>query len=405
MADMVVKRRFLWRMFIKNTEYWLDSLASDGIHIKYLDFSSNYFAFEKGEPKKYRYCFSYNKFYEPEDSQQERALRKNGWEKLFTDDRWSLYRTENLSELTIMPNRRGIYLRNNSMLNVYNLVSFILLLSAFALSVLSLFFYARPVMSEDRFFTRIVTLISVFGGLIVLNFLFFLKLTLDNGKILEEFGAALNPEYAIYRHYLRNMTFENWLEKLLISEGDIVPHFKPFWFLAPDKFENWVELMELKGMNFYRIDKTGTIVYFIKGHSRTIKYYVVGNFKNDLDDTKQLLENEWKIVYSTSGQLGKLVVLARVYERRKPLFFKKKEDYLKNAGKIVKRFLTWIPALFALSAGGFIYQMAAGIGGASLYVAAVVCLISGYLFLRIVRYLVRVRRRSGAIYRQPGGRA
>ncbi|WP_227820969.1 DUF2812 domain-containing protein [Clostridioides sp. ZZV15-6383] len=40
--------------------------------------------------------------------------------------------------------------------------------------------------------------------------------------------------------------------------------FKFDWYISPDKIEKWLEDMETKGYNLYRINKFGGIFYFHK---------------------------------------------------------------------------------------------------------------------------------------------
>ncbi|HEX3027009.1 MAG TPA: DUF2812 domain-containing protein [Clostridia bacterium] len=397
MSGLIVKYRPFWSFLVQDTEKWLETLAGRGLHIKSVDFKKNKFVFFEGEPVRCKYRFSYNKF-ETKRPQKENTLSKNGWEKLASYDKWVLYKTQNTNELNVIPNRRGIYLRNNSLLLIYNVVSFIILLSAFIVSF-TLLIFLSPNRTDSSFFNGIFVIVLIFAVLIVANFLIFLRLSFTNSKILEEFGSSLNPQYAIYKHFIKHKTFEDWLEKLLVKEGDIVKVFRPFWIFSPDKFENWLETMEARGMNFYKIGKPDFLIYFIRGNTRKMKYCLVGNDKANLDDTKMLLESDWNIVYSTTGQFGKFVLISKSYEGKKPGLFRRQADYRANAYRIIFDYAALVLALLVILAlylvAAFVYPIL--FNRIWLALVAAVALLNVILIAKLAAYSVRVKKRSKSL--------
>lgn len=396
MATTVVKHRAGWKYFIVDTERWLDSLAAEGLHISEIDFSGNHFVFTLGEAEKCRHCFSYKKYpgSSVTDAKTEEVLEKHGWRKLCHDERWSLYKTVNTSELNVLPNRRGIYLRNNSLLLIYNILSFVLLLAALGGCFAYFAFGSADNRFDESFFRHAVMLAVLFGLLVLLNFLVFLKLSGSNKKIIEDFGASINPEYALYRHFVRNFTFEKWLEKLLVKEGDIIRMFHPIWLTAPDKFEDWLSRHEAEGLNYYKTGRAGCMQFFTKGTPRGVKYAIVNNRISDLDETRRFLEDDWKILYYTPGQIGKYMLLAKSYSQGEepPLFFSDGAQLKTNARVITLKYLLFLSFLFIADALWFIlnyYLFRLSFGG---FIALAVLLITLYAVARLIFYYLRVCR-------------
>jgi hypothetical protein len=393
MAESVIKHRFLWEYFIVDTERWLDTLAGEGLHIKSIDLARSRFEFMRGKPRLYRYCFSFQKF-PSEAAGRENFLKKNGWERVYRSGRWSLYRTRQQNEIGILPNRRGIYLRNNSLLLLYNIFSFILLLGLF-LGTLALLQATVP-SADVRFFRRFLSLILVFAVLIVGNFLIFLRLTAANNAILEEFSSAINPEYAIYHHFLRSGTFESWLEKLLIQGGDIVRGFRPLWLIAPDRFTRFLEKQEAAGIHLYRIGNLSGVLYFVHGNPRRMKYQVVSGSRSTLEDTRRFLEDGWNIAYSSPGQLWKIMLLAREYEDAPPLLFKTVREYRSNARGIAAHQLLIALTLFLFALLAAAFGLRSPGAGVPLFAAALLFVICVWMLCTILFYLLRVRKNAAA---------
>lgn len=77
--------------------------------------------------------------------------------------------------------------------------------------------------------------------------------------------------------------------------------FKFDWYSSPDKIEKWLEDIEAKGYNLYKINKFGGIFYFHKGSPRKIKYtvdYYYDVENNYFDEHKS---NGWNLVFRSIG--------------------------------------------------------------------------------------------------------
>jgi hypothetical protein len=315
------------------TEKWLGAMSSSGLHLCGLNFKGR-FSFKRVEPQKCKYIFCYAKF---EYTQSKKVKPKfRGWEEITHKDKWSVYRSTKASDTGVMPNRRGLFLHNNSLLCLYALLSSIALLVAFGVTFGIFAYLSRSSGTNDIFFRNAIGIIGIFALLLLGNFVIFLRFTSFNNRILEEPKAAVAPEKA-YLQYLRHKTFEAWLEKLLIRDGDIVKRLRPLWILSPRGFEKWLSRMELKGLNVYKINKTGFLFYFIKNSPRNIRYCVVNS---EGEDISRFLEGGWQVVYSSAGRFwrqGNIILLAHAYEGKVPLPFKDEREYIGNAARIMLR--------------------------------------------------------------------
>jgi hypothetical protein len=349
MSDTVVRRRLFWSFFILGTEKWLGGMSSSGLHLCSLDFSGS-FSFKRGEPHKYRYVFSYAKF---EYVQKKgNKIKTRGWEEIAHQDKWSVYRGTKSADTGVMPNRRGLFLHNNSLLCLYALLSSIALLLAFGVIFGIFAYFSRTSGGGDIFFRNAIGIIGIFALMLLGNFVVFLYMTSLNNRILEEPKVAVAPENA-YLQYLRHKTFETWLEKLLIRDGDIVKRIRPLWILSPRGFEKWLARMELKGLNVYKIHRTGFLFYFIKSAPRNIRYCIVNS---EGEDISHFLEGGWRVVYSSVGRFwrqGNITLLALAYEGKAPLPFKNEKEYIGNAARIMLRAVSSLFILLIVSLAFF----------------------------------------------------
>lgn len=364
------------------TEKWLGGLSASGLHLCGSDFRGG-FTFKSGEPKKYSYCFTYRKFDYP--TREERP-KKHEWEKVGQRDRWCVYRRAGTAAKGTMPNRRGLYLRNNSLLCLYALLSSIVLLAALG-TVFGLFaFFSRSLPSSDDFFRRAVAIIGLFALLLLSNFAFFLSMTSANGRILDETGDAAVPENA-YRQYIRHKTFEGWLEKLLIKDGDILMRFMPLWLLTPRGFENWLGRMEKRGFNVYKVHRSGTLYYFIKGASRSVRYCLANS---EGGTVARLMAEGWQMLFLTGGILGhfgRLAVLSQPFEGEPPVAFRNEKECISNAARLTLKYVTlYFVALIVLIAvySVLVYFKAPA---AAVWTAGAAVIVCTVFIVRVLLYL------------------
>lgn len=388
MSDTVVRYRPFWSLSILWTERWLDNMSLSGLHLCDLNFHGR-FVFKTGKPQNYRYCFVYTKF---EDKRNVKKTAK-GWEKIAHHDKWSVFRSSGDPSQNPAPNRRGLYLRNNSLLCLYALISSIILLAALGL-VFGLFaFKSRADLPNDDFFRRAVAIIGVFALLILCNFLVFLFMTSANSRILEQPGSVEAHENA-YRQFVSYKTFERWLEKLLIKEGDITKRLKIMWLMTPRGLENWLARMEHKGLNLYKIGKSGAVFYFTKGSPRSVRYCVINSEGGNLE---QCEKDGWRVVYSSVGKIGRffhIAVLARQNAEEAVLPFNSEKEYVSSAAHIMLKFTLLYFIFLTLFIGLFFALVYFEGPRAAILVTEIAAVVCTLLIVRMLVYFANAVRDS-----------
>lgn len=331
MSEYLVKHRLLWSFRILGTEKWLGEMASSGYILESLNFRGK-FRFKKSSKKYCRYCFTYNKFAPTEKSKNYAEV----WNKDFRKNNWNLYTTEEAEPKTI-PNRRGLFLRNNSLLCLYAFLSSILLLLLMVLS-LSGFIFDLDRSSYESFFRNSIAVIALFAVVLIANFICYLSLSSVNSHLLNRDYDEVLPVKA-YRQFISYKTFETWLEKLLIKDGDIVKRFHSLWLSTPHGVEKWLEKMESRGYNAYKIHKSGLIVYFTKGKPRNISYCVISG---DTSLIARCIEDGWQVVYSGEaifGQSRDIEVISRQYEDEPVKPFEDPKEIVSNAERLFEKYV------------------------------------------------------------------
>lgn len=77
--------------------------------------------------------------------------------------------------------------------------------------------------------------------------------------------------------------------------------FKFDWYGSPDKIEKWLEDMEIKGYNLYKINRLGGIFYFYKGSPRKIKYTVDYYYDAENNYFNEHKSKGWNLVFRSIG--------------------------------------------------------------------------------------------------------
>lgn len=389
MSDIEVRHRLFWSFFILETEKWLGGMSSSGLHLHSANFNGN-FCFEKSSPQNYRYCFTYNKF---------TASGMNGWKEVSNSGNWHIYRSP-ADDKNAMPNRRGLYLHHNSLLCLYAILSSIGLLLLFALTFGLFCFFTSKEAFGDGFFHGAIGIIGIFALLLLMNFAMFLRMTVANNRILEEPGRAVAPQKA-YRQFLVHKTFEGWLEKLLIREGDIIKKFRPLWILSPHRFENWLSSMEKKGFNVYKVHKSGIMFYFIKTAPRDLSFCIVNS---EGEDVIEFLKEGWKIVYSSGDFLflGRVLILSKEHEDENfSVPFLTEKEYIGNAARIMLRCISSIFILLILTLTAFFGLAFFKANDFAIYFSGAACIVFSLLIVKMLFYFINsVKFAKSNIYKQ-----
>jgi hypothetical protein len=374
MADIVVRYRPFWSFFILSTEKWLGRMSSSGLHFYKMNLHGIFY-FKTGNPQNIRYCFSYTKF---EGGKLKKKSPKSGWDKIFQCDKWSVYKSAKSAANADLPNRRGLYLHNNSLLCLYAFLSSIVLLAALGIAFGLFAFSSRNEIANGEFYKTAFLIIGIFALLLIVNFIFFLSMASANSRILEEPKEAIASEKA-YRQFISHNTFERWLEKLLIKDGDISKKILPLWFMSPRKFEREISDMERRGLNIYKVHKSGMMFYFTKGTPRNVKYCVVSN----VSSVSNFIGKGWRVIYSSGKKFVNIAVIAKTFETEPPEVFESEKGYIVNAARITARFTL---SYFIL----LILAITIMLALASVKAASVWIILSGIVVALCTLFIVRI---------------
>lgn len=380
MSDIVVRHRLFWSLSILGTEKWLDEMASSGLVLCGLNFHGR-FKFKRMKPQNCRFCFSYNKYI---NSSHEKLSKD--WEKVARRKRWTVYKTENCSP-KILPNKRGLYLHNNSLLCLYAFLSSLILLLILAFTF-SFYSMHHNFASYGSFIRTTVTLIGVFAIVILGNFVLYLTLTSANSHILEN-GYDTKLPIKEYHRFISSKTFEDWLEKLLIKDGDIFKRIHVIWFFTPKEIEKWLAKMQAKGYSVYKIHKSGTMFYFTKGVPKKTAYAVI---TGESANIASCIENGWQVVFSGAGLFGKsrnIAVVSCPYKDKRPLPFSNEKQTTMNAARILEKYTILYSVclmIFIALISIFVYLRAQM---PLLTIAAAAIVICVILLIRMIVYFAR----------------
>lgn len=125
-----------------------------------------------------------------------------------------------------------------------------------------------------------------------------------------------------------------------------IKRLKLAWSYAPDKIEKWLEDMESKGYNLYKVNKIGSMFYFTKGNPRKIKY--IADYQNSTDESYYEIHKQdgWKLNFKSAGSVINWSIWSKEYDDIVPEIYTNNEDLLKYAKKIlIINTITFLPAI------------------------------------------------------------
>lgn len=257
--------RSLWSLDIVGTEKWLTEMSNNGYILKHINLIKSTFEFEEEEPV-------YNRVYKIYRHKKDVKLLTNslidsGWKNIFTSNRWDVI--ENREEnIKLYPSREGILNRNKYI--KYILIGllayhFFLPIIFFITFTLATIFTREPVIvthNAGAMASRTIMLLIVAFTIYII-----LKVNKSDREIRAEGTKGIDLSYI-------NDRLDSKTEGILKKDKKIIKRYKFAWMYAPDKFQSYLEEMELKGYNLYKVSRLGNTFYFINGDSKKIAYFV-----------------------------------------------------------------------------------------------------------------------------------
>ncbi|WP_066064986.1 DUF2812 domain-containing protein [Neobacillus soli] len=331
----MIKKVFrpFWSYDVQKTEEWLSSMAEKGYFLIRINRGTRCFFFQQGEPKKLTYRIGYDKM---QGEALSKGLLSEGWTKVLQSGNWFVTANEKpLDQIKTSSVREGIIKHNRVIMYIFGgILSYFAITAMIFLSILSVAIFSpdsqvEVVESPYWIFTYIY-----FGAVLaILTVAIYsvIKIHKNNKNLIRE-KTNQNIDHS---KSLLEGRLPKEEEKQLKRSGQMIVKRKLGWMYAPDRLETWLETMELKGLNLYRVSKAGTF-YFVIGHPRHVSY--CADYQNIAEESYFDIHREagWKMVFNSLGSLQKWSIWSREYAENeaRPQIYSDKSHQLKHAKRI-----------------------------------------------------------------------
>lgn len=313
--------KFFWSYDIERTEEWLGTMAANGYLFKKVNTVTRQFKFEKSTAQQLVYQIIFDKTTAPVLST---TLVEEGWKHLYSHRSWHVIVNEDKEEqINAFPARDGIIHHNRIIMNVYiGIFIYLLFHASVSLVMLSLNLFIG---GSLEFVPSPYWIITGLGGIIaiglwIITIYSITKINRTNKKLIG--GESL---------------VENELKKDVFGAGHLIMKRRWYWFDAPDTLESWLEGMERKGYNLYRISKRGLKFYFKKGTPRHVSYCVDFQYFPNKTYFDMHHETGWDLKFSSNSSLFIWSLWSQDYEQghKQPRIYSDHMNQSKHARKIM----------------------------------------------------------------------
>lgn len=162
--------------------------------------------------------------------------------------------------------------------------------------------------------------------------------------------------------------------------------FKWWWAWSPEKLENWLEDMESKGWQLFRIGGGAIIFHFKKGMPRKISYCVDYQSKVEPEYLNLFEDAGWKLVYSGMGWY----IWSLKYEGAKPEIYTDIDSLIRRNKSIVKLILILIAVNIPNVTS--VTRIVKSGGSSKTWLAISYMLIYGILFYGLIKFIIINRK-------------
>lgn len=319
-----------WSYDVTKTEQWLSKMASSGLTFVGLNRWTRCFYFNETTTDSRIYRIAYDKSKSPV---LPKTLQAEGWKATVTAEKWQIT-TNNRSEQTIrnFPTRDGVIKHNQTITYLfYGLLFYLISVLIAPISLAFSYFFTNEVIVVEESPYWIVTYLffALVIGLIALGIYSIIKITKTNN--------ALKNSLAIETITKPNNGNDKEAERQLKRSGRWVTKVRLGWMYSPDKLEKWLESMEQRGFNLYRVSKIGTVFHFTKDQPRRIAYRV--------DYQRQPLasyfaihkEAGWRDCFVSCSNLENWTIWSQEYmeNQQRPQLYSDNPTRIKHARKMV----------------------------------------------------------------------
>ncbi|TAA73338.1 DUF2812 domain-containing protein [Planococcus salinarum] len=386
----------LWSYDVQKTEEWLADMAGNGLIFERLNRWTRCFYFQERETETRIYRIAYDKI---KSSVLPKTLQEEGWGHIATAGNWK-FSSNSQPETAIQtsPVRDGIVKHNRFLTYLFlpMIFYFAIILLNFTISMMSSWIqYGGSNIEESPMWIVTYLFMAFVLGSVIFGIYSIVKITRTNRKLQ---GTVKLDAVSMHRH------LDPQTEKELKKAGRLVRKVKFAWIYSPDKMEQWLESMELRGFHLHRVNKIGNVFYFIKGEPRRIAYRV--DYQRGPTESYYAIHREagWKEKFVSYSNMENWTIWSQAYEENeeRPQLYSDRSSRLKHAKRIA---ITYTVLFFPLVAF-YIYfiiniMMSADTiqdwfvwNSSGLFMIAV--LIFGTFIFRIWAYYGRLRKQTSA---------
>lgn len=386
----MIKRFFrpLWSYDVVKTENWLNSMSLDGYRLIRVNFKARIFTFESfpSQALFYRIVFQKNC-----RGNAPTNVLSSGWKADVTSRNYYIVHHDSSSPDMASPSYSGMLDKNRTLKFIIGILLLSLLLP---LLLIVIFPYALIIVLFEMM--GWVISLAILLVLIWMTYTYF-KLLETNRQLEQLCGEDLNLDFTIPR----DERLSEREEKEMLKTKQLVRRIRIAWTYEPDKTEKWLEAMESKGFNLYRLSRLGSTFYFMKGTPRRMKYSI--DYQNKAQGQYFAINKEagWKLVFTSPTRLMAQTIWSHEIPQggRTPEFYSDAELKIKQAKRFaVTYFCIFIPLCLVS-----IFMVIREITGwyftgycdyFELVIQTLLIFEFGYLALRTIRYYFRVRNGS-----------
>ena len=331
--------RPFWSYDVKQTEDWLAEMAAQGLIFTKLNRWTRCFYFQEQEPATRVYRIAYNKM---SSSVLPKTLQAEGWEKAGTAGNWEFtFNEQPESAIKTSPIREGIIKHNRMITYIFYGTSFYvtgILMANISMLASSYRQDGGINIVESSLWILTFIFFAILLGIMVLGIYSIAKITGTN-KELDGTTDGFWPVDEI----------DQQGEKELKKAGRWVTKVKFSWMYSPDKMEQWLESMEQRGLNLYRVNKIGTIFHFVKGEPRRIAYSI--DYQRGPTESYFAIHREagWHEEFTSFSNMEKWTIWSKTYGETEepPQLYSDQSSRLKHAKRIALTYTAMFSPLVA----------------------------------------------------------
>ena len=313
---MISKFRPIWSLDIERTESWLSDMAARGYHFAKIKLGTATFVFELGEPRETIYRIAHDQVQATSLSE---ALIRDGWRKVFSHRGYYVVANDKpLDDIKTFPARDGLFRRNRTKMFILGGVSlhFIFCTLMFVMVTLvvisaggSVYVVPSPLWALTAIYWAFV--IGIIG--------YWVRLTIVNRRVQKQ-----------------HLGLEHKASETAPPRSERVVRWRYAWQYSPDRLEQWLEKMELEGLNLHRVSKLGVKFLFARGSSRRVKYCADYRTVTEPGYFDTHRDAGWDPVFTSLTSFASWTIWAQEYAEGEepPELYSDKSDLLKHARRV-----------------------------------------------------------------------